>query len=228
MSMTPDTAKAARTTVAADALQPGAFSALGRLLRQDRPEEAAALARAHPELAAALAGVKVLGEGAGAAAPADRLREGLMEMARLGLAAAAARVARIGQSLPRRARRAKRLKLFGGLVAAVSSAGVISALALAQPLAAMLSAGLSLVTSVTALVGEHIESPLFGARKSLAELLAEMLAIEKDIRDAEIALLEAAAAPSTAAAGALARAANEIAARLRVLELIEGIAPAAA
>lgn len=210
-------------TTAPDA---GAFAALGALLRQDRPADLAGLVGAHPDLAPALAAAKMLGTPVAGGISADRLQEGLMQMARLGLAAAAARVALIGQSLPRRARRARRLKLFGGLVAAVSSAGVISALALAQPVAALASAALGLTTSVTALVGEHLDSPLVGPRKSLAELLAEMLAIEKDIRDAEIALIEAGPAPEAAVAAGLARTANGIAARLRVLELVEGVAPA--
>ena len=210
----------------AEGLTAGAFAALGRLLRQEDPAAAEALRRDHPHLLPLLADLKVLGgpDPDDGGRPSGTPEEGLAQLARLGLSAAHGRVERLLAVLPRRARRAKRLKLLGGVVSAASSAGVVSALALAQPVAALASACLSLVTSTTALVGEHIESPLFGARKSIGELMSEALAIEQEARDAEIALLEIPASPDGAAAAAkLARKANEIAARLRVLEIIEGV-----
>ncbi|MBU8538653.1 hypothetical protein [Falsiroseomonas tokyonensis] len=211
----------------------GAFSSLGRLLREEEPQQASALVGEYPEISPWLAEVKVLGrperEAGGSSQDSElrerRLNEGLMRTARLGLSAASNRVERLLTSLPRRARLAKRLKLFGSMISTVTSAGVIAALALAQQEAALATSFLSFSSSVIALVGEHIESPLFGTRKNLSELIVDLSGIELEIRNAQISVLEIAGSRDNAAAAGLARKVNEIAARLRALEVLEGVDP---
>jgi len=71
----------------------------------------------------------------------------------------------------------------------VSSAGVISALALSDRAAALATTSLGFMTSVLALVGEHMDAPHFGARKSLGELTSELLDIEREVKEQTLLLL---------------------------------------
>ncbi len=206
----------------------GTLSALGVLLRGEDPAGAAALSRDFPELAPTLAEVKVLGEAReteGHRRGGAKLARGYVELARLGLAAATGRAERLMAALPRRMRVAKRLKLYGGVLSAFSSAGVLSALALSQGVAALATASLGFSTSIVALVGEHMDQPLFGARKSLGELITELLDIEREIREQKLELFGMTGPVDAVAALTAARKANELAARLRVLEVIEGLKP---
>ena len=76
------------------------------------------------------------------------------------------------------------MKLFGGIIAALSSAGVISALALSSHITATITACLGFTSSITALVGEHLEKPLGGGdQKSLSEYLQQILDTEKNAKE---------------------------------------------
>jgi hypothetical protein len=81
------------------------------------------------------------------------------------------------------------------------------------------------VRTERALVGEHMDQPLFGARKSLGELITELLDIEREIREQKLELFGMTGPVDAVAALTAARKANELAARLRVLEVIEGLKP---
>jgi hypothetical protein len=96
---------------------------------------------------------------------------------------------------------------------------VISALALSNRAAALATASLGFMTSVLALVGEHMDAPHFGARKSLGELTSELLDIEREVKEQTLLLLGMSGPADLAAATAAARKVNELAARLRVLIL---------
>lgn len=206
----------------------GVLSDLGVLLRGEDPIAAAALVKDYPEIAPALSEVKLLGEtpeGVGHQRGEAKIARGYVEAAQRGLEAAHSRVDRLTAILPQRLRTAKRLKLYGGVLSALSNASIVPALALSQSAAALGTALLGCSTSILALVGEHMDQPLFGARKSLGELLTELLDIEHQIREQELELLGMTGAVSAAASLSAARKVNGLAGRLRTLEVIEGLKP---
>jgi hypothetical protein len=155
----------------------------------------------------------------GAVATEPRRVDAIRALALSGLEVANKRIPFIVNNLSRRLKFVRAMKLFGGIIAAISSAGVISALALSNQKTAMITACLGFTSSITALVGEHLEKPFGGGdRGSLLEYLQQILNAEKSVNEVSLRL--------TAEDGdmvALAREVNEIASSIRSVEIYAGV-----
>src|SRR4051812_5889374 len=93
--------------------------------------------------------------------------QALRSFAEVGLTAAERKLEQLIAALIKKMKLARFVKLTGAIVASVSSVGVISALALDQREAELVAALVGLTSSVTALIGEHLNQSLVGSQKSL-------------------------------------------------------------
>jgi hypothetical protein len=147
-----------------------------------------------------------------------RRNEALRALARDGLNVANTRIEKIIHSLSRRMKFARRIKLGGSIIAALSGAGVISALAISRPIEAAVSAALGFASSISSLIGEHFEQPLVGGQKSVGEYMQQILNAEKDARSLDVLLHSNDGDPVT-----LAEQVNQIASTVRAVEIYSGL-----
>jgi hypothetical protein len=146
----------------------------------------------------------------------------LRSFSEVGLAAAERTLQKLVTALSGRIRLARSVKLAGSIMASVSSVGVISALALKKEDTALITAFIALISSVAALVGEHLDKPLVGNQKSLADLLGDALSAESKARDLHTELLSG-AFEATDSVLAFATKVNEVAASVRAIMVYGGI-----
>jgi hypothetical protein len=87
--------------------------------------------------------------------------------------------------LRRRLKQARKIRLMGNIVTAISSAGLISAVLVDSKGAALASALINLVSSVSQLISQHLESSSFGNQKGLQELFEQLVETVVDIEELE-------------------------------------------
>ena len=141
------------------------FKSINSLLESHSKERLSSLRREfsdYPDLFKSSFKLGASGNAEDTAAKDPRRTDAIRALAMNGLEVANRRIPVIMDGLSRRLRFVRALKLFGGIVAALSSAGVISALAFASQATATITACLGFTSSVTALVGEHLEIHLGG------------------------------------------------------------------
>jgi hypothetical protein len=169
------------------------FQALASLLQDIAPQALAALRIRFPHQASLFSPAHVLGS-QDAQSGVDDI-EALSAFAKAGVEAAGRALEAIINTLGKRIKRARNIKLLGSVVTSVSSAGVVSALMLSQPQTALAVALISFGGSVASLVGEHMSQPLAGNQKSLGELLGDALGAEAKVRDLRLTAMATASLP---------------------------------
>jgi hypothetical protein len=87
--------------------------------------------------------------------------------------------------LRRRLKQARKIRLMGNIVTAISSAGLISAVLVDSKGAALASALINLVSSVSQLISQHLESSSFGNQKGIQELFDQLVETVVDIEELE-------------------------------------------
>jgi hypothetical protein len=87
--------------------------------------------------------------------------------------------------LRRRLKQARKIRLIGNIVSAISSAGLISAVLVDSKGAALASALINLVSSVSQLISQHLESSSFGNQKGIQELFDQLVETVVDIEELE-------------------------------------------
>jgi hypothetical protein len=205
------------------------LSALGFLLEREAPAAKAQLVAQYPNLDPELARSKTLGSvrarstSVQSAEEEKTLARAYLETAKVGLDAADALVARLLVSVPHRIHTARKLKLVGGVVSSISSAGVLSTLALAKGSATAIAAVFALAASLLAIVGEHLETPIVGTKRSAGQLITELLHVERDIKISKLELVRLQLNASVAEALAAAKNVNGLAAKLRYVEVVERV-----
>jgi hypothetical protein len=155
--------------------------------------------------------------------PSDALNvrksEALRALSKEGLEVANTRIAAIVPLLSRRIKILRRVKLTGAGISALSSAGVISALAISKPVVALVSGALGFLSSLVSLIGEHLEKPLVGEQKSIGEHLSKILEAESEARALSMQLRSGGGNPLK-----LAEQVNQIASVVRSVEVYSGLA----
>ncbi|MEG4535229.1 hypothetical protein [Microcoleus sp. D2_18a_D3] len=125
--------------------------------------------------------------------------------------------------LRRRLRRARKIRLMGNIVTAISSAGLISAVLVESKGAAIASALINLVSSVSLLISQHLESSSLGNQNGLQELFDQLVEAVVDIEDLESKLTVALKTQDNEdELLRLAQEANALVAQVRKVELIIG------
>jgi hypothetical protein len=198
------------------------FKSINSLLESHSKDRLSSLRREFPDYPDLFQSTFKLGASGNAedvATNDPRRTDAIRALAMNGLEVANRRIPLIIGGLSRRLRFVRALKLCGGIIAAVSSAGVISALALASQVTATITACLGFASSVTALVGEHLENPLGGSdQKGLSGYLQEILDTDKNARELALKL--------TAGDGdilEIAKGVNEVASNIRAVEIYSGV-----
>lgn len=201
-----------------------AVRAIAALLAESEPQSLVRLREQFPEHKRLFDPVYVLGDESSEtdcfALPQDV--EVLRSFADVGLTAAEQKLEQLVAALTKRMKRARSVKLAGAIVASVSSVGVISALALAQREAALVTALVGLVASVAALIGEHLDQPLVGSQKRLAELLGDALNAEAKARSLRFEFVSG-TFESRGTVFAFAAKVNEVAAKAREIMVYGGV-----
>jgi hypothetical protein len=87
--------------------------------------------------------------------------------------------------LRRRLKQARKIRLMGNIVTAISSAGLISAVLVDSKGAALASALINLASSVSQLISQHLESSSFGNQKGIQELFDQLVETVVDIEELE-------------------------------------------
>lgn len=126
-------------------------------------------------------------------------------------------------ALPARAQRAKSMKLWSSIIAAVTSAGVVSSALVGAREATVISAVISFLATAIGLVAAYVETPLFG-EGGLADLVNECLTIEHEGSGLQIVFARPDATEDELAQ-AVAKV-NELCAKLRRISIFGGVGPA--
>ena len=159
-----------------------AVDAVVELVAQRAPGRLHDLRARYPGSESLLAPGKILGDKAGRELP------GLYcELARIGLEVAELDARAILLELPRKAQRAKCIRLVGSVVAAVTSAGVISSAMFGTREITITTAMLSFVATLASVFGDYVDSPLFGSR-NLGELIEDCLNLQVAAQNAKLTL----------------------------------------
>jgi hypothetical protein len=193
-------------------------TALVGYLDRHAPEKSVSLRRRFPGAAAALAPGRQLGPHDHAAPPENLLA--YIELARETLATAEEQIEIDTAILRKRLRIAARVRLIGALVATLSAAGLIGALIADARTLAFSGAAVSFVSSVSTLVAQHVEAPIFGDGSGPQALFTELVGLKQQLRmHRQEAELAARGALSSEAALALVRQANKLVAELDGIEM---------
>lgn len=147
-----------------------------------------------------------------------RKTEALLALIDDGLSLINTRIPIIIRALSHRLKTTRQIKLAGGAVAALSSAGVISALAISKPTVALASAILGFLSSLASLVGDHLEKPLVGDQKSISEYLRQILEVDSSSKALSIEIRSGLIDPVK-----IATKVNEFAAVVREVEVYCGV-----
>jgi hypothetical protein len=138
-------------------------------------------------------------------------------LARTGLVIAEREASEILSDLSRKARRAKRIRLIGSVVAAISSAGVISSAIFGSTATTVASATVSFFATAISSIASYLESPLVGSG-GFAELLEESLRLLTDVEKAKIVLQGELMQESGSCLGVV-TSVNDISAKLRRIRI---------
>ncbi len=139
------------------------------------------------------------------------------------LAASKAAIPLMVEKISDRMRRARAARLAGGLAAAIGASLVAAQASGALPKdLQLLWSAVSLAGALLVLWGEHLEKPVIGGQRSLAELLSEVLVAETAMNDIRLRMLSDDAEQS-ALLMENARRANEAAARIPQVSVFGGI-----
>jgi hypothetical protein len=192
-------------------------NAIVELIQASAPERLAQLKRSFPEDLDLLSAGLPLGEKDG-----PPTSHGVFcELARAGLEEAKREVAAILSDLPRKALRAKRIRLAGAILATVISAGVVSSAIFGDTRTTVITALISFAATTIGLLANYLETPVFGT-KGVAELIEECLRLEVDSQNAMLALEQQLAGETGDCSGPLS-ATNEICAKLRRIRIFGGV-----
>ncbi|MGO8152845.1 hypothetical protein AB9F36_23790 [Rhizobium leguminosarum] len=157
-------------------------TSLIELIEEKAPEKLVRLRTMYPNH------LHLLTPGRKMGADVDTPGEGIYcELARSGLEVAEREASDILSDLPRKARRAKQIRLVGSVVAAVSSAGVVSSALFGTSATTIASAIVSFLATTISSIAGYLESPLMGT-SGFAELIEECLRLEMDIQKTKVAL----------------------------------------
>ncbi|MCP3391877.1 hypothetical protein NLM27_24085 [Bradyrhizobium sp. CCGB12] len=196
---------------------------IANLVASETPAELARLRTLFPEQKGLFDTSFVLGDETSQSELHDgRRAEALRAFAEAGIAAAESRLSKVIKALVLQIKRARTIKLVSAIAAAISSVGVISALALDKRHVAIATAVVSLAASVASIIGEHLEQPLTGTQKALSDLLVSALRAESKVADIKISLLTDDLSPPENLLS-LVRQMNEVAAQIREIVVFGGI-----
>lgn len=195
-------------------------SALVELLEEFDPDVISQLRNAHPMASRMLSRGMILGaeDGDGKVIPA------LKDLVEQGLRVAQGRATSTWKQLDHRVRRVMRVRLAGGLLSTMASAGVVGALVLAQGAAALTTAVLAFASSALVLVAQYLEdggghserSPR-GAKDNVSRIVAELSTLDGELR------LFSVTQPDQEAWENLTRRANALVSELKRIEFDFGI-----
>ena len=152
--------------------------ALVNALNRYQPEQLDKLRQQYPEQSELLA----LGQLMGEVTPDTIL---VAKLAIMTLKAIKTPARSILNLLRRRLKQARKIRLMGNIVSAISSAGLISAVLVDSKGAALASALINLVSSVSQLISQHLESSSFGNQKGIQELFDQLVETVVDIEELE-------------------------------------------
>ncbi|WP_144441576.1 hypothetical protein [Bradyrhizobium sp. CCGE-LA001] len=196
-------------------------NAIVELLRASAPERLTKLQEAFPNEVNLLSEGLPLGPTSGFA----RSHGVLCELTRAGLEEAKNEVAAILLELPKRAIRAKRIRLAGAVLATVISAGVVSSAIFGDNRTTIITALISFAATTIGLVANYLETPLFGT-KGIAELIEDCLRLEMESQNAAIELQRQLRDEAGDCSGPLSTT-NEICAKLRRIRIFGGMSDSA-
>ncbi len=192
-------------------------NAIVELLKASAPERLNQLQRTFPHE------VNLLSEGL-PLGPGDGLEHShgvLCELTRAGLEEAKREVAAILAELPRRALRAKRIRLAGAVLATVISAGVVSSAIFGDTRTTIITALISFAATTIGLLANYLETPLFGTR-GMAELIEDCLRLDMESQAAAIELQRQLSQGAGDCSGPLSTT-NDICAKLRRIRIFGGM-----
>ena len=152
--------------------------ALVNALNRYQPEQLDKLRQQYPEQSELLA----LGQLMGEVNPDTIL---VAKLAIMTLKAIKTPARSILNLLRRRLKQARKIRLMGNIVSAISSAGLISAVLVDSKGAALASALINLGSSVSQLISQHLESSSFGNQKGIQELFDQLVETVVDIEELE-------------------------------------------
>ena len=152
--------------------------ALVNALNRYQPEQLDKLRQQYPEQSELLA----LGQLMGEVTPDTIL---VAKLAIMTLKAIKTPARSILNLLRRRLKQARKIRLMGNIVSAIRSAGLISAVLVDSKGAALASALINLVSSVSQLISQHLESSSFGNQKGIQELFDQLVETVVDIEELE-------------------------------------------
>lgn len=127
-------------------------------------------------------------------------------------------VDRIIATLGARGRKARQLRLTGAIFALVSGASVLATLGNTDVRIKLATGGAALVGSISVVVGEHLEKPVFGGAKALGDLVKDAMLVDASIRGLKLRLLSEDRSDRVAMLD-LATKTNEVAAKVKELSV---------
>jgi hypothetical protein len=145
----------------------------------------------------------------------------LIALAKEGVAAAELQVSRLLSSIQTRLLRAKWLKLVSAVVSAVSSVGVVSAAIAEAKMVTIITSLLTLTSSLSGLVAQHLESPIIGKGGGIAGYLEETLGAESSVAELKTKLFLMPSASSEQIISTL-NEANRLCSLLRCIKILCG------
>jgi hypothetical protein len=153
-------------------------NALVDALNRYQPDQLDKLRQQYPEQSELLAQGQLMGE----VNPEPIL---VAKLAIMTLKAIKTPARNILNRLRKRLKRARKIRLIGNIVTAISSAGLISAVLVDSKGAAIASALINLVSSISLLISQHLESSSFGNQNGLHELFDQLVETVVDMEDLE-------------------------------------------
>jgi hypothetical protein len=204
------------------------FNSIVELLASANPATLDRLRNSHPDYATLLRPGMVMG-GAG---PATDRRKLYCDLCREGIQAAETQLAALLQNLPVQLARAKKLRLAAAVVSSIASAGVLTAVFANAALEARVAAAIAFLATLGTLLAQYFETPIVGAKPSIGEYLHELIGLEKRLQDARLQMLDADGDLPKANPGQrrfvtcrdIIPTVNDIAARIRAIQLFAGVA----
>jgi hypothetical protein len=156
-------------------------NALIDVLNLYRPDQLDELRRRHPDQIDLLAPGQMLGEVSVRATAAA-------ELAVLSLKAIKDRIKVNLKWLRRRLKQAMRIRLMSNIVSAVTSAGLISSVLLQSKWAAITTALINLISSISLIISQYLESPFLGKQSNSQDLFDQLVQAAVDIEELEFKL----------------------------------------
>ncbi|SAL82619.1 hypothetical protein AWB74_06328 [Caballeronia arvi] len=198
--------------------------ALFDVLHAHAREELTRLAARHPIIAALESKVGALGgDEAMHMQPANI--PGLLELARASLRIIPARTEQLNLRILKRLTVIRYVSFGGSVAASLGSAGVIPALLKDSPRLALVSAIFAFLAGLSASVANFLELPTKSNKRTHAELRAELISIGVDAHtlSGTLDIFRTMGSGKADEARTIAEKANEIAARLRAIDLEVGM-----